>query len=121
MSRFFLVTISILYIVGTSGFLWMLYRVEVTSESVWEPLLMILFVSCLVWAVSATILYLMRSLIPSWRVHRYGVSLRQGLFLGVLMALHLTLQGFLLWNIFSASILTFVVILIEYTCMRLQI
>jgi hypothetical protein len=120
MPQLFVTMMSLLYLTGTVGFLWMLYRVEVTPESVWEPLLMVFFVFCLVWAASATLLYMLRSIIPAWKDHRYGASLRQGFFLGVLVALHAVLQAFLLWNIFSAIILTLVVILLEYTFMRLQ-
>ena len=105
--------LAVLLGAGTFGYL--LFRVDVTQAPDYLPLILIGALMLVVWGLLAYLSYGIR--FSLFREHS-GVLLwrseRQALLLALLLGTHLTLQGFLLWNIFSASILTFVIIFFEY-------
>jgi uncharacterized protein YacL len=88
---------------------------EVNIAFVWG---LIVAFSVIIWSITAFIGYGVRLFLfrnkttrPSYLLMR---SQRQGLIFGLLFGLHLALQGFLLWNVFSATILTIAVFVLEF-------
>ena len=88
---------------------------EVNIALIWG---LILSLSVIIWSIATFLGYSIRLFLfrnktkkPSYILMR---SERQGLILGLLFGLHLALQGFLLWNVFSATILTIVVFVLEF-------
>jgi hypothetical protein len=88
---------------------------EVNIVFVWG---LIASFSIIIWSISVFIGYTLRSFLfrnktkkPAYILMR---SERQGLILGLLFGLHLALQGFLLWNVFNATILTIAIFVLEF-------
>lgn len=88
---------------------------EVNIVFVWG---LIASFSIIIWSITAFLGYSIRLFLfrnktkkPAYILIR---SQRQGLILGLLFGLHLSLQGFLLWNVFSATILTIAVFVLEF-------
>ena len=88
---------------------------EVNITFVWG---LIASFSIIIWSITAFIgysgrLFLFRNKTkrPTYLLMR---SERQALILGLLFGLHLSLQGFLLWNVFNATILTIAVFVLEF-------
>ena len=88
---------------------------EVNIAFVWG---LIASFSIIIWSITAFIgysgrLFLFRNKTkrPTYLLMR---SERQALILGLLFGLHLSLQGFLLWNVFNATILTIAVFVLEF-------
>jgi hypothetical protein len=88
---------------------------EVNIAFVWG---LIASFSIIIWSITAFIGYGVRLFLfrnktkrPTYLLMR---SERQALILGLLFGLHLALQGFLLWNVFNATILTIAVFVLEF-------
>jgi hypothetical protein len=88
---------------------------EVNIVFVWG---LIASFSIIIWSITAFIGYTIRLFLfrnktkkPAYILMR---SERQGLILGLLFGLHLALQGFLLWNVFNATILTIAIFVLEF-------
>jgi hypothetical protein len=88
---------------------------EVNIVFVWG---LIASFSIIIWSITAFIGYAIRLFLfrnktkkPAYILMR---SERQGLILGLLFGLHLALQGFLLWNVFNATILTIAIFVLEF-------
>ncbi len=115
MRRLVLAINGIAVLAGAGAFGYLLFQVDVTQAPDYLPLVLIAALMLVVWGLLAYLSYGIRfslsrehSGLLLWR------SERQALLLALLLGMHLTLQGFLLWNIFSASILTLVIIVFEY-------
>lgn len=111
---------SILLLVGVGLAYYILFNInpkEANNTYVW--LLLVSF-STIIWSIAALLGYyarnfLSRNLLKNKNTDYILVrSERQGLLLGVLFGLQLSLQGFLLYNVLSATILTIAIFLLEF-------
>lgn len=120
MTKLFLWLNSILLLIASGGAYYIIFRTnptEVPISLVWVLLVCIVII---VWSVTAYLGYTMRLFLyhnlfknrdTSYILMR---SQRQGFLLGILFGLQLALQGFLLFNILSATILTIAIFLLEF-------
>jgi hypothetical protein len=109
---------TILLLGGLGGIYYIVTKInptEVNSIFVWG---LIASFSIIIWSITTFLGYGIRLFFfrnktkkPAYLLIR---SQRQGLILGLLFGLHLALQGFLLWNVFSATILTIAVFVLEF-------
>lgn len=99
-------------VIGGSLFLYMLSSVDVSQNTTFAvPFILLLML--MVWGVMALILqiiYLLSGLNPQ-KVQR---AQRQSLFISLMVGMHLTLQALLVWNVFSALLMSFILIATEY-------
>ena len=114
--KLLLLSLNIIFIVvGGAGFGYMLFSVDVTEMSNTIIALFIISVSFVVWGLVTTFMYWFRAVVlGNNSIQALIRSQRQGFLLGAMTAVQLTLLGSLLWNIFSASILGLVILLLEY-------
>lgn len=120
MTKLFLWLNSILLLVASGGAYYIIFRTNPTEISTNIVCLLIVCISIVVWSITAylgyvTRLFLSHNLFKN-RDTSYIVlrSQRQGLLLGILFGLQFALQGFLLFNILSATILTIAIFLLEF-------
>lgn len=120
MTKLFLWINSILLLIASGGAYYIIFRTnptEVPIPLVWALLVCILII---VWSITAYLSYTMRLFLSHNLFKNRDTSYillrsqRQGLLLGILFVLQLALQGFLLFNILSATILTIAVFLLEF-------
>lgn len=120
MTKLFLWINSILLLIASGGAYYIIFRTnptEVPIPLVWALLVCILII---VWSITAYLSYTMRLFLSHNLFKNRDTSYillksqRQGLLLGILFGLQLALQGFLLFNILSATILTIAVFLLEF-------
>jgi len=120
MTKLFLWINSILLLIASGGAYYIIFRTnptEVPIPLVWALLVCILII---VWSITAYLSYAMRLFLSHNLFKNRDTSYillrsqRQGLLLGILFGLQLALQGFLLFNILSATILTIAVFLLEF-------
>lgn len=120
MTKLFLWLNSILLLIASGGAYYIIFRTnptEVPISLVWVLLVCIVII---VWSITAYLGYTMRLFLShnlfKNRDTNYILlrSQRQGLLLGILFGLQLALQGFLLFNILSATILTIAIFLLEF-------
>jgi len=120
MTKLFLWINSILLLIASGGAYYIIFRTnptEVPIPLVWALLVCILII---VWSITAYLSYTMRLFLSHNLFKNRDTSYillrsqRQGLLLGILFGLQLALQGFLLFNILSATILTIAIFLLEF-------
>jgi len=120
MTKLFLWINSILLLIASGGAYYIIFRTnptEVPIPLVWALLVCIVII---VWSITAYLSYAMRLFLSHNLFKNRDTSYillrsqRQGLLLGILFGLQLALQGFLLFNILSATILTIAVFLLEF-------
>ncbi len=109
---------TILLLSGLGGIYYIIVKTNPTEVNITIVWGLIASFSIIIWSITAFIGYGIRLFLfrnktkkPAYLLIR---SERQGLILGLLFGLHLALQGFLLWNVFSATILTIVVFVLEF-------
>lgn len=104
---------AILFGGGISAY--MLVSVDVTQSPNTLVTAFIVAIMALVGGLVTSFLYAVRVLLlRKHSVQALLRSQRQGLLVSIIVGIQLALQGFMLWNIFSASILTLVILLLEY-------
>lgn len=120
MTKLFLWLNSILLLIASGGAYYIIFRTnptEVPISLVWVLLVCIVII---VWSITAYLGYTMRLFLSHNLFKNRDTSYilirsqRQGLLLGILFGLQLALQGFLLFNILSATILTIAIFLLEF-------
>lgn len=109
---------TILLLSGLGGIYYIIVKTNPTEVNITIVWGLIASFSIIIWSITAFIGYGIRLFLfrnktkkPAYVLIR---SERQGLILGLLFGLHLALQGFLLWNVFSATILTIAVFVLEF-------
>jgi hypothetical protein len=109
---------AILLLGGLGGIYYIVAKINPTEVNIVFVWGLIVSFILIIWSITALIGYSMRLFLfrnktkkPSYLLMR---SERQGLILGLLFGLHLALQGFLLWNVFSGTILTIAVFVLEF-------
>lgn len=120
MTKLFLLLNSILLLIASGGAYYIIFRTnptEVPISLVWVLLVCIVII---VWSITAYLGYTMRLFLSHNLFKNRDTSYilirsqRQGFLLGILFGLQLALQGFLLFNILSATILTIAIFLLEF-------
>jgi len=120
MTKLFLWLNSILLLIASGGAYYIIFRTnptEVPISLVWVLLVCIVII---VWSITAYLGYTMRLFLSHNLFKNRDTSYilirsqRQGFLLGILFGLQLALQGFLLFNILSATILTIAIFLLEF-------
>lgn len=115
MKRVLLLLNVISLIIGSSSLAYLLAYIDVSKVSyiyVWWFIGSFVFV---VWGLFAVILYSIRKIFSEKSKHDLLLvrSERQALLLALLSGIHLSLQGFMIWNLFSAIFLTLIVVILE--------
>lgn len=120
MTKLFLWLNSILLLLAGGGAYYIIFRTnptEVSTNIIWA------FITCIiiiVWSITSYLGYTIRLFLSYNLFKNRDMSYllirseRQGLLLGILFGLQLALQGFLLFNILSATILTIAIFLLEF-------
>lgn len=120
MTKLFLWLNSILLLIASGGAYYIIFRTNPTEVSISLVWVLLVCIVIIVWSITAYLGYAMRLFLShnlfknrdtSYIIIR---SQRQGLLLGILFGLQLALQGFLLFNILSATILTIAIFLLEF-------
>lgn len=111
---------SILLLVGVGLAYYILFNInpkEASNNYVW---LLLFSFSTIIWSIAALLGYYVRNFLSKTLLKNKNMdyvlvrSERQGFLLGVLFGLQLALQGFLLYNVLSATILTIAIFLLEF-------
>ncbi len=102
-------------IIGSSSLAYLIAYIDVSKVSyiyVWWFIGSFVLV---VWGLFAIILYFIRVIFSDRSKHYLLLirSERQALLLALLSGVHLSLQGFMIWNLFSAIFLTLIVVILE--------
>jgi hypothetical protein len=109
---------TILLLGGVGSIYYIITKTNPTEVNIVFVWALIASFSIIIWSITTFLGYSIRLFLfrnktkkPAYIFMR---SERQGLILGLLFGLHLSLQGFLLWNVFSATILTIAVFVLEF-------
>jgi hypothetical protein len=120
MQKLFLWVNSILLLIAAAGAYYIIIYTNPTDMPVITVWLLLVCIIIIVWSITTylgyyTRLFLSHNLFKN-RDKSYILmrSERQGLLLGILFGIQLALQGFLLYNILSATILTIAIFLLEF-------
>lgn len=111
---------SVLLLVGVGLAYYILFNINPTEASNTYIWLLLFSFSTIIWSITALLGYYIRSFLSGNLLKNKNMdymlvrSERQGLLLGVLFGLQLSLQGFLLYNVLSATILTIAIFLLEF-------
>lgn len=102
-------------IIGGSSLSYLLAYVDVSKESYIYVWWFIGSFVLTVWGLFAIFLYLVRRILSDKTQYNLLLirSERQSLLLAILSGVHLSLQGFMIWNLFSAIFLTLIVVILE--------
>ncbi len=111
----FLIINTLAILLGGAGVAYLLVSVDVTQNPNTALVAFIVALMVFVWGAVTLLLYWMRTLFfGKHSMKSFIRSQRQGFFLALVTGIQLSLQGLLLWNVFSAGILTLVILLLEY-------
>ena len=120
MQKLFLWLNSILLLIASGGAYYIIFNTNPTDMPVTIAWALIICIVVIVWSITTYLGYYIR-LFLSYNVFKNRDSSyilirseRQGLLLGILFGIQLALQGFLLYNILSATILTIAILLLEF-------
>lgn len=120
MTKLFLWLNSIFLVIASIILYYILFKTNPTEESIFIVWVLLACIVIIAWSITAYLGYSMRLFLAhnifknkdkSYILIR---SERQGLLLGLLLGIQLALQGFLLFNIISATILTIAILLLEF-------
>lgn len=115
MKRFLLFLNIISIIVGGSSLAYLLAYIDVSKVSYIYIGWFIVSFAFIVWGLFAIILYFLRRIFA--KQEQYNLLLirseRQALLLALLSIIHLSLQGFMIWNFFSAIFITLIIVILE--------
>lgn len=115
MKTIVLIINTLAILLGGGAIAYMLVSVDVTQSPGTVVAAFIVAVMAVVWGIVTMLLYWARTLLLGKHSRQAFLrSERQGLLLALITGIQLSLQGLLLWNIFSAGILTLVILLLEY-------
>ena len=115
MKNIVLIINTLAILLGGGAIAYMLVSVDVTQSPGSVVAAFIVAIMAVVWGVVTMILYWARTLLLGKHSQQaFFRSQRQGLLLALIAGIQLSLQGLLLWNVFSAGILTLVILLLEY-------
>lgn len=120
MTRLFLWLNGILLIIASGGFYYIISKTNPTDVNLTIVWMLIVSIVVAVWSITALSGYYVRSFLAKYWYKNKNISYilirseRQGLLLGLLFGLQLALQGFLLFNVLSATILTIAILLLEF-------
>ena len=113
---------SLLGIGGIISIWYIIRYIDPTNTASIVPWLLIASLVSVLWTLFFYLLYGLRMVLlrqkDAKHINYIWIrSERQGLILAGLFGMHMLLQGFLIWNVFSATILTLVVFIVEALCM----
>jgi len=114
-----LLWLNFLILVGAvTGAWYIINNVDPTNTNSIIPWIFVGTIVLSLWSIFTYISYSVRLLFPHNRNRKNNTlviirSQRQGFLLALLVGLHLILQGFLLWNIFSGIVLVGVIFVLE--------
>lgn len=114
--RKFLLILNVLCAIGGFGLVfYIVTQVDITTSPQNWVIVLILSLMTTVWGLFAILGYGVRWVFAQNKSipHILWRSERQAMWLALLIGIQLVLKGFLLWNIFNASILTLAVIMLE--------
>jgi hypothetical protein len=120
MKKLFLWLNSILLLIASGTAYYILFNINPTEISISIVWTLIVSVIVIVWSITTYLGYYVRLFLSHKIFKNKDISYilmrseRQGLLLGVLFGLQLALQGFLLFNILSATILIIAIFLLEF-------
>jgi hypothetical protein len=120
MAKLFLWINSILLLIAGGGLYYIVFNTNPTDMPVFTVWLLLICVIVITWSIFTYLGYLFRLFLYNnifkKKDKKYILlrSERQGLLLGLLLGIQLALQGFLLFNIISATILTIAILLLEF-------
>lgn len=119
MTKLFLWINSILLVLASVVSYYIIFKTNPTESQYYIIWILLGSFIVIVWSIATYLgytarLFLYNNILKN-RDKKYILirSERQGLLLGILFGLQLTLQGFLLFNIISATILTIAILLLE--------
>lgn len=99
-------------ILGGGGFFYMLSSIDVSQNTTFA-VPFILSIMLMVWgsmALFLQIIYFFSKLTS----RKTGRAQRQALFISLLIGMHLSLQALLVWNVFTAFLISFIFVATEY-------
>ena len=120
MKKLFLWLNSILLLIASAGIYYIIFYTNPTEMPVAIVWSLIVCFVIIVWSIATYLGYYMRLLLYHNLFKNKDTSYilvrseRQGLLLGILFGMQLALQVFLLFNIFSATILVIAIFLLEF-------
>lgn len=120
MAKLFLWINSILLLIAGVGVYYILVKTNPTDSPIFVIWILLACFTIITWSIAAYLGYSIR-LFLSHNIFKnrdksyiLARSERQGLLLGLLLGIQLALQGFLLFNVISATILTIAILLLEF-------
>lgn len=120
MTKLFLWLNSILFIVASILAYYILLNTNPTDSPYYVVWILLASFTIIIWSIITYLGYSMRLFLAHNIFKNKDTSYilirseRQGLLLGLLFSIQLALQGFLLFNIISATILTIAIFLLEF-------
>lgn len=120
MKKLFLWVNSILLLVASAVAYYIIFYINPTDMPVATVWVLLVCIIIIVWSITTYLGYYIRTFLSHNLFKNRDTSYifmrseRQGLLLGILFGLQLALQGFLLFNILSATILTIAIFLLEF-------
>lgn len=120
MQKLFLWLNSILFLIASGGAYYIVFNTNPTYMPVTIVWALIVCIAVIVWSISTYLGYYIRLFLSHNIFKNKDTSYilvrseRQGFLLGILFGIQLSLQGFLLYNILSATILTIAILLLEF-------
>lgn len=120
MQKLFLWINSILLIIASFGVYYIVLSTNPTDTPTTTVWILLICIMTIVWSITTYLGYSFRLFLSHSVFKNKDTSYilmrseRQGLFLGILFSLQLALQGFLLFNILSATILIIAIFLLEF-------
>lgn len=120
MAKLFLWINSILLLIAGVVLYYIVFNTNPTDIPIFTVWVLLLCVVIITWSIFTYLGYLFRLFLYNNifknKDRKYILlrSERQGLLLGLLLAIQLALQGFLLFNVISATIFTIAILLLEF-------
>ncbi len=115
MKNTFLILNTLAILLGGGIIAYMLVSIDVTNSPTTVVAAFVVATMSVVWGIITLLLYWVRTLILGKHSSKAFLrSQRQGFLLALVTGIQLALKGLLLWNVFSASILVLVILLLEY-------
>jgi hypothetical protein len=120
MKKLFLWVNSILLLIASGGAYYIIFNTNPTDMPVTIVWALIACIVVIVWSITTYLGYYIRLFLSHNIFKNKDTSYilvrseRQGFLLGILFGIQLALQGFLLFNILSATILTIAIFLLEF-------
>lgn len=120
MTKLFLWLNIVFFFIGIGGAYYIITQTSPTENNPIFMWFLLISIILIVWSIATLVGYYMRLFVARYIFKNKNIdyilirSERQGLLLGILFGLQLALQGFLLFNILSATIFIIAIVLLEF-------